>query len=338
MKRIDIWDGWRGLAISFLLTGHFIDIQWLWEDRLGVDLFFVLSGMLMSKILFEQRTNLKDFYIRRFSRIFPVLILFVFTTYSLATVAGWEYQIREIFASLIFIRTYYPSDPHIWDGIAPTGHLWSLNVEEHAYLIMSVMTIIFLRNKYAAASLILLGLLSIMICFYTYLGMENYNHLDAENLDDRFRIRTEYAISFIFLSAGYNLLKNSMAIKPKAAIPVLTFLIAILCYVKDLPDWLSFSLAPILLAFTVNHLVDAAKIFQSLLSLKVIRMLGIWSYSIYLWQQAFFQFSYVLPGGAMTGLFLSIFVGVLSFYLYENPIRAWINNRWTKKNTAIRQR
>ena len=334
MKRIDIWDGWRGLAISFLLMGHFIDIEWIWEDRLGVDLFFVLSGMLMSKILFEQRTNLKDFYIRRFSRIFPVLLLFVLTVYSLATVAGWEYQIREIFANLTFIRTYYPSEPHIWDVTVPTGHLWSLNVEEHAYLIMSIMTIIFLRNKYAASGLILLGLLSIMICFYNYLSVENYNHLDAENLQDRFRIRTDCAISFIFLSAGYNLFKNSMAIKPNAAIPVLTFLIAITCYVENFPDWLSFSLAPILLAFTVNHLVDTPKFFQSLLSLKVIRMVGIWSYSIYLWQQVFYRFSYAIPGGAMTGLFLSIMVGILSFYLYENPIRSWINSRWTKRNTA----
>lgn len=304
--------------------GHFFDIQWIWEDRLGVDLFFVLSGMLMSIILFEKRINLKDFYIRRFSRVFPALFLFLFATYSLATVAGWEYQIREVFANLIFIRTYYPSDPHIWDGIVPTGHLWSLNVEEHAYLIMSIMTIIFLRNKYAATGLISLGFLSIAICFY--------NYLDVENLEDRFRIRTECAISFIFLSAGYNLIKNSMTIRPKAAIPVLTFLMAILCYVEHFPDWLSFSLAPILLAFSVNHLLDAAKFFQSLLSFKVIRMLGIWSYSIYLWQQAFFQFSYVLPGGAMTGFFLSIIVGVLSFYLFENPIRSWINTRWTKKN------
>jgi peptidoglycan/LPS O-acetylase OafA/YrhL len=125
-----------------------------------------------------------------------------------------------------------------------------------------------------------------------------------------------------------------MAIKPNAAIPVLTFLIAITCYVEHFPDWLSFSLAPILLAFTVNHLVDTPKFFQSLLSLKVIRMVGIWSYSIYLWQQVFYRFSYAIPGGAMTGLFLSIIVGILSFYLYENPIRSWINNRWTKRNTA----
>ena len=322
MKRIDIWDGWRGLAISFLLTGHFFDIQWIWEDRLGVDLFFVLSGMLMSKILFEKRMNLKDFYIRRFSRIFPVLVLYMFVVYSLATFADWDFQIREIFANLTFIRTYYPSNPHIWDVEVPTRHLWSLNVEEHAYLIMSLITIIFVQNKYASISLILLGFLSIAICFY--------NYSNVESLDAKFRLRTESAISFIFLSAGYNLLKNSMRIKPKAIIPVLTFLLAVFCYEKHCPNWLSFSLSPILLAFTVNHLLDTPKFFQNLLSLKIIRILGVGSYSIYIWQQAFYRFSYTLPGLEITGLLLSIVVGILSFHFYEDPFRSWINNRWTK--------
>ncbi len=323
MKRVDVWDGWRGLAISLLLIGHFSHSQWIWEERLGVDLFFVLSGMLMSRILFEKRTNLKDFYIRRFSRIFPVLVLYVFVVYSLATIADWDFQIREIFANLTFIRTYYPSNPHIWDVEVPIGHLWSLNVEEHAYLIMSLITIVFLQNKYASISLILLGFLSIAICFY--------NYSSAESLDAKFRLRTESAISFIFLSAGYNLLKNSKRIKPKTIAPVLTFLLAICCYEKHCPNWLSFSLSPILLAFTVNHLLDTPKIFQKLLSLKMIRILGIGSYSIYIWQQAFYRFSYTLPGHEITGLLLSIVVGILSFHFYENPFRLWINNRWTKK-------
>lgn len=327
MNRIVIWDGWRGLAISLLLIGHFGHTEWIWEERLAVDLFFVLSGMLMSKILFEKKTNLKTFYIRRFSRIFPVLVLYVFVIYSLATVANWDFQIREIFANLTFIRTYYPSNPHIWDVDVPTGHLWSLNVEEHGYFIMSILTIIFLKTRYTYISLLFLGFLSIAICFYNYSSMEN--------LDAKFRLRTESAISFIFLSAGYNLFKNSLRIKPKAFIPVLTFLLAILCYEKHFPNWLSFSLSPILLAFTVNHLLDTPKFFQNLLSLKVIRMLGIWSYSIYLWQQAFYRYSYAIPGGAMTGLFLSIIVGILSFYLYENPIRSWINSNWTKRNSVI---
>jgi len=38
--RVPIWDGWRGMAILLVLCGHFYDIGWVWEDRMGVDVFF----------------------------------------------------------------------------------------------------------------------------------------------------------------------------------------------------------------------------------------------------------------------------------------------------------
>ena len=169
MKRVEIWDGWRGIAICFLLSGHFLPFTWIWEDRLGVDIFFVLSGMLMSKILFEKRMQLTDFYVRRFSRIIPALVMFIAVTYTVATLAEWPYELREIFANLVFIRTYWPADPNIWDVQVPVGHLWSLNVEEHAYVLMSLMTLIFMRNRNASYTLLTLGLLSILIgCFHYF--------------------------------------------------------------------------------------------------------------------------------------------------------------------------
>jgi len=327
LERIVVWDGWRGLAISFLLIGHFLHTDWIWEERLGVDIFFVLSGMLMSRILFEQRMNLKHFYIRRFSRIWPVLFLFVVTIYAMATLANWEFEVREIFAQLIFIRTYYPADPHIWDGLTPTGHLWSLNVEEHAYVIMSILTVWFLRNKYAATALLTMGMLSIVLCFVRF--------LDPATTDDLYLIRTEHAISFIFLSAGYNLIKNSLAINPAPITPIITFVVAVLCYLEPLPDWLSFSVSPILLAFTVNHLLISATWFQRFLNMSIMQYLGLWSFSIYIWQQPFYQFGYVIPGGNISSLFLSIILGAMSFYLYENPVRSWINKRWTTKSPTV---
>jgi len=332
LQRVEIWDGWRGIAISFLLLGHFINLEWIWEDRLGVDIFFVLSGMLMSKILFEKRMNLKDFYIRRFSRIFPVLFLFVIVLYIFEALVNHPFLIREIFANLTFIRTYYPSEPHIWDASTATGHLWSLNVEEHAYVIMSVLTLVFFRTKYAAFALLLLGFLSIAICFYNQLNLEPRT---GEFLSPRFRIRTECAVSFIFISAGYYLLKNKYKFVVHPFIPGVTFLAAISCYVHVFPEWLSFSLAPILLAFTVNHLLEAAGIFRFILTLKAVQFLGIWSYSIYLWQQPFYEYSYKLPGGAISGLILSILVGLMSYYIYENPVRSWINNRYSKKALSL---
>ncbi|MEE9326357.1 MAG: acyltransferase [Cocleimonas sp.] len=336
-NRIPIWDGWRGMAITLLLLGHFSGTDWIWEDRLGVDAFFVLSGMLMSTILFEKRMPLKDFYIRRFSRIFPAFALFVIVSYGFAFIA-WQYFGRnefnfekgEFFSTLTFFRTYYPLDPHMWDTTVTIGHLWSLNVEEHAYVIMSIMTLFLLRNSKVAYVLTALGFISIGMCFYYY-GIE-------EAAPEHFRIRTESAISFVFLSAAYNLFKKQFRITVPSYLPVLTLFLAFLCYLENpsgkghalyIPQ-LSFSLAPILLAFTLNHITEAHRFLRRILAFKPLRYMGIWSFSIYLWQQPIYNFKWVFPGGSLVAVPVAIMVGILSFYLFESPVRKWINNRWTK--------
>ncbi len=321
-NRIDVWDGWRGMAIILLLCGHFTNTPWILEGRMGVDFFFVLSGMLMSTILFEKRMNLKDFYIRRFSRIIPAFTLFVLVTFLAAKLISLDFSASEVVANLTFLRTYYPVTPHIWDTDVPVGHLWSLNVEEHAYVIMSILTLFILRNTNAAYVLVLLGLMSIVVCFYYY----SIGDLAPKD----FRIRTESAVSFIFLSAGYNLLKKQWNITVPPVLPVITLLIAMMCYLSIMPSWLAFSLSPLLLAFTLNHLLESDQLFRKFLELKIVRLMGIWSFSIYLWQQPFYRFNWKIPGPDFIGLLLAITVGILSFYLFENPVRTWINNRWSK--------
>src|SRR5690606_14066044 len=115
--------------------------------RLGVDLFFVLSGLLMSRILYERRVPLKTFYWRRASRILPVFFLFIASMFTLAQVRELDWPTIEVIASLAFLRTYFP-DVSIWQSAVPIGHLWSLNVEEHAYIILALIAAIpFARER-----------------------------------------------------------------------------------------------------------------------------------------------------------------------------------------------
>ena len=324
------------MAIILLLIGHFINIPWIWEDRLGVDAFFVLSGMLMSTILFEKRVPLKTFYIRRFSRIFPAFSLYVVFAFAFSLLARlyankteMMFEPSEFFSTLTFFRTYIPLDPHIWATRVPIGHLWSLNVEEHAYVLMSLMTLFIFRNQKVAMLLIALGLGAIGLSFYYY--------FNPSNAPTEFRIRTETAVSFVFLSAGYNLIKKQFDITVPSLLPVITLLLAFACYLEDpsIEDrslwypWLSFSLAPILLAFTLNHITEIHGLLRRLFELKAIRLMGTWSFSIYLWQQIFYSYKWLIPFSPIGGIVVSIVVGMLSFYFFENPIRRWINNRWT---------
>ena len=70
-RHIPYLDGWRGLAVAFLLLGHFFPVDGINFGTVGVHLFFVLSGLLMTRILFVQKVPLALFYQRRIARIFP---------------------------------------------------------------------------------------------------------------------------------------------------------------------------------------------------------------------------------------------------------------------------
>ena len=82
--RLDYLDGWRGLAIVLVLQSHFLPSHAIDSGQLGVDIFFCLSGLLMSNLLFVKRVSLVHFYKRRISRILPAFLLFITVVYGLA--------------------------------------------------------------------------------------------------------------------------------------------------------------------------------------------------------------------------------------------------------------
>lgn len=321
-NRFGYLDGWRGIAIALVLISHFIQDPGAY-GRMGVDVFFVLSGLLMANILFVKRMPLGKFYKRRFSRIFPVFFIYLSLVSFVSYMWDLSREHENFLYHLFFLRTFFPSDSFIWAAGIPVEHLWSLAVEEHAYLILSVLTIFLKKRTHIAFVLFMVGVLSIATHYY-YI----YSHLP-----DRYLIRTEANLSFIFLSAAYFLTKDKFTRFIPQWLPVFTFLLALFFY-SPYAHWaFKFILAPFVLAFTVNHLDGLSFFVKQILCLGYLRLLGIWSFSIYLWQQPlYFYISkpgvYLFDGIGVTFFTVSIFLGALSFYLLENPIRGYLNNNW----------
>jgi len=319
--RIAVWDGWRGLAISLVLVGHFTFSQWVWEERMGVDVFFVLSGMLMSNILFIDRMYLKDFYIRRFSRVVPALVVFLCASFAVGLLMKYDFRLIEFVAKLFFIRAYFPAEPAIFASELPTGHLWSLNAEEHSYILMSLISVVLLARFKIAYALLALFVFSVLV------NIRNYTSMPVNEFMLTL-FRTETTLGFIVFAAAYNLIKKELSISLHPVMPLVLFALAFFCYLKSLPVWLTFTFAPVFLGVAVNHLTQSASWLQNALAFAPLRWLGILSYSIYLWQQIFYKLHYALPGKTVTGLVLSIIAGVGSFFIIENPLRRYINKRW----------
>ena len=319
LERVDYLDGWRGLAIVLVLLDHFVPSRGFESGVLGVDLFFCLSGALMSRILFVKRTPLTTFYKRRISRILPVFLLFVLVIHAVAIVVGWAFTPGEFLATLTFFRTYVPASPGLWDSALPIGHLWSLNVEEHSYVLLSLLTLVaFIRGREAWV-LIGLGATAIAI-FLAYARFPAF-------APETFEIHTETAASCLLISAGYCLVRHRTARFVQPWMPIAATLLAMATYWHArMPWWAPEVVAPFLLAFAVNHLGEAAAWFRRLLATAPMRLMGLWSYSIYLWQQPFYIYkAQIAPVLAFVLLML---VSLASFYLFENPVRSWLNRHW----------
>ncbi|MBS1183477.1 MAG: acyltransferase family protein [Proteobacteria bacterium] len=326
LPRIDYLDGWRGLAIFLVLQGHFFAIQGWHSGRMGVDVFFCLSGLLMSRLLFQRRVPLTTFYKRRISRIIPAFLLYLLIVFGIAALIGKAASAQEVVPTVLFLRSYLPADFHMFASAYPIGHLWSLNVEEHSYIFLSLLTLLpFLRGREGWA-LIGFGLLTIAI----HLA---YFNVPAIAPPIEYWVRSEVAATNLLLSAGYALLRDRTAPYVRPWMPLAAFALGSALYVGSVFPWmLTMTVAPFFLAFAVNHLAEAPRWVQSALSWAPLRLLGIGSFSIYLWQQPFYQYKRYLfaglPGQMLIGLVLAVAIGFLSFYAYENRVRSWLNRVW----------
>jgi peptidoglycan/LPS O-acetylase OafA/YrhL len=168
-------DGLRGIAVLSVVFFHAFP-QWIRGGFIGVDIFFVISGYLISAIIFrslEQRTfSLGEFYERRVIRLFPALFIvlgsvLVFGWFSLL---GSEYKQLGSYAvagALFFSNLLSWREAGYFDAHAdekPLLHLWSLGVEEQFYLIWPLALVFLFRRSHNFVIFVgVVALLSFMV-------------------------------------------------------------------------------------------------------------------------------------------------------------------------------
>ena len=326
-KSIPYLDGWRGVAILLVLYSHFFVGA---GGDLGVTLFFVLSGFLVSDLLFQRQSGIATFFWRRATRILPTfwLYLAVMGWYT-ATLQPVPYAVPadEMAATLTFLRTYLPSDRSIWSDQWPIGHLWSLNVEEHAYLALGLVAVVLratgARLLLRAVMLASVGVMCLVIAHYSRTPPAGASP---------WILRTECAALGLMASAWIHA-SRPLATRPLLrnghwAITPVALGAGLLCYLPGAPYLAAPGLAPLLLAVAVNYLDSAPALFLRALCFTPLRWFGLCSYSLYMWQQPFYKLLAVhdLPRGA--ALVLALAVGTGAYYLFENPVRRYLNQAW----------
>lgn len=285
-------DGVRGWMAMGVLVAH-INLPWFPGAMILMELFFVISGFLITSIIWRGiekngRLNLKDFWKRRLSRLYPVLIVVVLSCTIVAFFVvddPWP-SVKDALATLL----YYSNFTKYYDYVYPTifGQTWSLSIEEQFYLLWPLIFIaaIRLNMRLLQVSLALMMVAFFCMAWKYYLISQGvpwsrlYYALDTRM--DAFVVGGLLALVYPRLRAWGQRQVPHMILSMAA---VMFIVLLVFGTPKELAYfyWQQ-SLAIILSAMIVLLLTSPRRgIFQWLCSQKISMLLGVRCYSIYLW-------------------------------------------------------
>lgn len=364
--RFPALDGIRALAVTMVFADHYgggthggLLLNFYNALRLrgwmGVDLFFVLSGFLITGILYDTRTDSKfflRFFARRSVRIFPVFYLLVAILLLLTPFFKYQWRwghLPFLFYMGNFFASFHASFYEIISAnhraaSAHIGHLWSLCVEEQFYLlwpfvIWKVRDRVRLLWVAAGISLVALAFRTTMVMFVPTNSMELASHILPARMD---ALLFGGILALLLRGESADLLQRSC----KWIFLIAAALVATLCGLSPAPDspWLltiGYSLIGIasagLIGMTLRPGSPAFRVFN----LRPLRVLGKYSYGFYVyhlvWAAAWMHFDMMLTarlhsrilGGVLMNIVnfaVTFLVAKLSYDLFEVRFLRWKKN------------
>lgn len=338
--RSDI-DGLRAIAVLSVVLGH-AGLPWLAGGYAGVDVFFVISGFLITRILIDDlasgRFSLGRFYERRARRILPALVVMVLATVPFALTLMLPLQFREYAESVtgvalflsnvvFFLQSgYFESEA----AMKPLLHTWSLAVEEQFYLLHPLLLWAVWRvgRRFLPLVLALIAATS----------------LAAAEAGSRFMPEAAF---FLLPFRGWELIAGALATlavasgrlraNDRLALPGLALILVPMVAYDDSYRFPGlWAAAPVLGTALVLAFGGAGSRTARFLSVRPLVWVGLISYSLYLWHQPLFAFARIglnaePSAPVMAGLVgLSLLLGWASWRWVETPFRRrdpWLPGR-----------
>ena len=348
-------DSLRALAVLAVIIYH-VDVNYLPGGFLGVDLFFVLSGYLISSLIIKEykktgSLNLYNFYIRRARRLLPA-VYFMITVGIVVMVMFNGVLLKKSHLDAIFGYIYSSNWWYIFHKLdyfdsfgsqSPFKHLWSLAIEEQFYMIFPLLFLLINRKKkdkdgfyklnrnflYVILGVILVSLIAHIILF------------DINNISRIYFGTDTRAFSLLVGVVGailYPMDKLNTKITPQenlvysvVSLISIAALITIMIYTSEYNTWLyrgGFLLVAILGIIIIISSGKQHTVMAKLLSFKPVVFIGKISYSLYLWHFPVLVLTTPVSEIGKPNIFfvvlrviLTFILAIISYALVETPIR-----------------
>ena len=376
IRYIPAIDGLRGVAVVAVMLYH-LGFSWIPGGFLGVDLFFVISGYVITRLLLDSIArsgglDLRAFYKARIRRLFPPLVFMILATSIYIGI--WAPETMRRFVSdapfslfgamnwwLVFRHTDY------FDSIARPAllqHTWSLGVEAQFYLIWPLILLVVLRylgkNKIPGAALSIAAVSGIALLVLSFqvdaasASQISHVYFGTDTHSIGLFLGAALAVSWIPQNLKEDVEKRAQDFIDGIGVFGFIGMIATFLFIDESDPTLykiAFPLAGIFGCAIITSIVHPASRFAPILSSKIAVWIGERSYAIYLWHWVVFQVTRPtvdIEGSAwaLTALRVLIVLALadISLRLVELPIRSGLVEYWFKgmkyrtKRVQLRQK
>ena len=339
-------DGLRAIAVISVIIYH-LNENWLSGGFLGVDIFFVISGFLITGIIIteiqQNSFSFKQFYTRRIKRIYPafitVMALVSFIASAIFIYNDFNKLRKTIELAIALLSNFYLGLTQGYFDLSanenPALHIWSLAVEEQYYLIFPLILILAYKKFREIKVLFIITLILFFILLATSFIPANFYKevLHQPNIYYLSNLRFPELLIGSLLAIYHNFSNKAKLSKQVSNIlAILSTLLLFSCLFLMNND-IAFIpgvtlILPCIFTALIIHTTYQNNVIKLCLSNKVIVFIGKISYSLYLYHWIFIALAYYITGEKQINnqsitivTVLTIIFSVLSYYLIEQPIR-----------------
>jgi len=333
-------DGLRGLAIVSVMAFNG-GLSWMRGGFVGVDVFFVLSGFLITALLVQEHRlassiKIREFYIRRAIRLLPALLLLVLFCIAfslvLQTADSASLTIKGVIYTLFYVANWAQVPPNA-PGIGALSHAWSLSVEEQFYILWPLMLLVLLklRRRWLVLTLLVLFIggsifLNIWFCYTKTPHLRMYFGTDTRANE----ILIGCIVALLFCWGAFRSSDRLRALWHSGATTGLAFLLFAFYSFRHNEAIVyngGFALASLATGILIVDLVRFPSLISRCFEVAPLVWIGKISYGLYLWHFPIFEATRKLLEGkvnpgiySVAGVAITLLTATLSYYFLEKPL------------------